>query len=438
MVLFVAACLVLLSLHLAANAVVHAQEPSPLAAPLHAEASLGDSPGESSSDSPSDSLSGAPSDAPSVFRNETAPDTAPALLIAHHVEFVAQTTERVQLKATNPKNSLYLTEDEDHFEALELRGANFSFITTRLHKQDTGRLLTVPLSHFALQQPAPALNNYDPNLALALAAADAKYFYECGADAKRDFRFVRPEECLIDNLAEKPEGYEPPPVVHDLDVVHEALTGILRSWSAFSEQHKIAWWISHGEMLGWFWNGRMMPWDADLDIQMSTYQLIQLAVHNQTLMEGRFLIDVNPSTLYRTPQAMNTIDARVVDTKTGYLMDITGLTHIPQTTESGWPTDETVVSCKSPHDYEYDDLMPLHETMLDGIRVWRPRAVMKILKEEYSENALVNQRYRVGVRKETFGWDEGRRLWVPVVEEVEEEGKGVEVDVPMMPGDESV
>ncbi|KAJ3296761.1 hypothetical protein HDU79_005763 [Rhizoclosmatium sp. JEL0117] len=323
---------------------------------------------------------------------------------------------------------------------LAFLAGNYSDITARLQTLDTGRSLSIPQKHFSLNQPPPAIYNYNPDSALAMAKQDSKYFYECGADAKRDLRFVPRSECTIDNTVEKPEDYVAPAVVHDLDVVHEALTSLLRAWATFSEQHGITWWISHGELLGWYWNGRLMPWDADLDLQMSTYQLIQLVAFNQTLIEGRFLIDVNPSILYRTPQEMNTIDARIVDTKTGYLADITGLTHIKITAtrndeaaeeeaeerRSRLPFRAFSVSCKSPHDYDYNDIMPLQETFLDGIKVWRPKNAMHILEQEYGQKALLSEKYYVSHRRETFGWDRTEKVWVPISgEDVEDQQESV-------------
>ncbi|KAJ3102416.1 hypothetical protein HK100_004368, partial [Physocladia obscura] len=308
---------------------------------------------------------------------------------------------------------------------------DFNDAAARFALLDTGNFLSVPESHFGLAQPPPPIYNYNQEYALVVAKGDVKYFYECGADAKRDFRFVARGECTVDNTADKPEGWVSPGANHNLDIVHEALTGILSAWARFCSTYRITWWISHGEMLGWFWNGKLLPWDADLDIQMPIFQLIQLIRYNQTLLEGRFLIDVNPSILVRSPQSQNTIDARVVDTKSGYLMDITGLTALHKSKAQLDADGESIllehsnssilVYCKSPHAYLYEDLFPLHETLLDGIKVWRPRAAIKILKEEYSINALVSEKYRVQQRSENFIWDKRLRLWIPQIDDFEDE-----------------
>ncbi|KAI8617949.1 LicD family-domain-containing protein [Chytriomyces sp. MP71] len=192
-----------------------------------------------------------------------------------------------------------------------------------------------------------------------------------------------------------------------MKLVHESLKDTLRAWSRFAERERIAWWISHGELLSHYWNGDLFPWDVDLDLQTSTFGLMQLVPFNQTVWEGRYLLDVSPNVYVRSRQPNNVIDARVIDTSTGHFLDITGLTDMVLESHD-------VVSCKSPHEYKYVDLMPLHETLLAGIPVLRPRAEIKLLKQEYSEKALYAERYRNLMSHETFQWNRKSLVWVSI------------------------
>ncbi|KAI8607868.1 hypothetical protein BC830DRAFT_1042885, partial [Chytriomyces sp. MP71] len=162
----------------------------------------------------------------------------------------------------------------------------------------------------------------------------------------------------------------------------ESLVGLLQSWSDFASTQNLPWWIAHGALIGWFWNARLLPWDADLDIQVPTRTLLRLLPHNNTLHapDARYLLDVNPHVVHRSPQTNNTIDARWIDTWTGYMIDITGLTQYASTGR---------MHCKTPHPYSIAQLMPLHETWVEGVRVWRPRDVVGILVEEYGEQSLI-------------------------------------------------
>ncbi|KAJ3345729.1 hypothetical protein HDU83_003752 [Entophlyctis luteolus] len=265
----------------------------------------------------------------------------------------------------------------------------------RFSSWDTGRFLIIPPSHFDTLQPIKGLHWFNASFFLNTAEVDDKYFEECGRDKKLDNRFADRRFCATI------KG-KMPVVHHDLRVVRESLLGILSAWSEFAAEKNIIWWISHGEMIGWYWNGKLLPWDSDLDIQMSTRQLIQLVAYNQSILQNRFLLDVNPNFAARTPQRINTIDARVVDMHSGYLMDITALTKVLKSDDR--------VFCKSPHPYNLNDLLPLVETKLDGITVWRPRAVMAIIREEY-KSALTQKLFNA-YGKGVYAWNKMRNEWV--------------------------
>ncbi|KAJ3089574.1 hypothetical protein HK100_007714 [Physocladia obscura] len=169
------------------------------------------------------------------------------------------------------------------------------------------------------------------------AHADTKYFEECGKDKKVDKWYLDPANCITTNRTM-------PVIAHNMTTIHESLPGIL---------------------------------------SISTRQLVNLVAYNQTLLDGRFLVDVNPTC--SVGHRVNTIDARMVDTRTGYLMDITGLTQTDPRDARGY--------CKSPHGYSYKQIFPLVETMLEGVKVRRLRAVMAIIVEEYQFKALASERH---------------------------------------------
>ncbi|KAJ3343678.1 hypothetical protein HDU83_005564 [Entophlyctis luteolus] len=68
--------------------------------------------------------------------------------------------------------------------------------------------------------------------------------------------------------------------------------------------------------------------------------------------------------------------------------------------------------CKTPHKYIFDDVVPLAETILEGIRVWRPRRSLKLLKEEYGETALYSAEYRELDKMEKWKFDSKLKQWV--------------------------
>ncbi|KAI9349592.1 LicD family-domain-containing protein [Obelidium mucronatum] len=212
----------------------------------------------------------------------------------------------------------------------------------------------------------------DFQLLSRVAKFDTKYFQESGVDMKLDSRFLEEQEESTNATSSSSTTYYKRR--YDYDMMHTSLVSLLRVWSNFCSERGFVWWIAHGPLLGWLWNQKLLPWDPDLDIQVSLTQLIQLIPFNQTMMNDRFLLDMTPNIYYRLPQSMNAIDARLIDTKTGFMLDITALA-VTNSAE-----EPTKISCKKPHSYSYDSIMPLYETELEGIRVYRPNHVLGILK----------------------------------------------------------
>ena len=68
-------------------------------------------------------------------------------------------------------------------------------------------------------------------------------------------------------------------------------------------------------LLGLTWNQRIPEYDDDLDMHMTFQDLKALHQWDQTVLEGQFLVDVNPHFVYRQIREndANIIDARVVD-----------------------------------------------------------------------------------------------------------------------------
>ncbi|MCJ1244321.1 hypothetical protein MMC30_001519, partial [Trapelia coarctata] len=158
-------------------------------------------------------------------------------------------------------------------------------------------------------------------------------------------------------------------------------------------------WIAHGTLLGWWWNGKMLPWDWDIDTQVSDSTLTYLATqmnhtfHNYTAswpslkdkdVTRTFLLDVNPHYVERVRgDGFNIIDARWIDVRNGLYIDITGLSETHPDILPG------ILSGKNLHRYKITDLYPMRETMYEGVVARVPYAYDPVLTEEYSDAALV-------------------------------------------------
>lgn len=221
---------------------------------------------------------------------------------------------------------------------------------------------------------------------------DGKYFHEPGGDNELGHYDIR-------YYTGKPVTYEQR---------GETLYHLIRSYLTVFRERNIETWIAHGTLLGWWWNGKIMPWDWDLDTQVSGSTLawlgenMNMTMHNFTMPDPdgtpvfrEYLLDVNPYSAERVRgNGQNVIDARWIDVRNGLFIDITGLSETNPSAQPG------VWSCKNYHRYRTRDLYPLRETMYEGVPALVPYSFDRILTEEYSARALTKTKH------------EGH-LWVP-------------------------
>ena len=148
----------------------------------------------------------------------------------------------------------------------------------------------------------------------------------------------------------------------------------------------------------------MLPWDWDIDTQVSGPSLMYLGKHFNgsiydyssadsdpdlnPVVERQYLLDVNPAIIERDRgNGNNVIDARWIDIRNGLYIDVTGLSETePQIAPGVW-------SCKNLHHYRTTDLYPMRESMYEGVVAKVPYAYDRILAEEYQEKALVVTEY---------------------------------------------
>jgi len=237
------------------------------------------------------------------------------------------------------------------------------------------------------------------------AGAMNKYFHEPGGD---------------DILGHYDSRYFGGVVTYDerTDTLHH----MIRAYLTFFRERGLETWIAHGTLLGWWWNGKMLPWDWDIDTQVSGETLNYMAKHlNRTVhtytsedssVKRDYLLDVNPWSRERVRgDGMNIIDARWIDTRNGLYIDITGLS---ETEPDSYPG---IWSCKNFHHYRTKDLYPMRDSVYEGVPAKIPYAYDKILMEEYHEKALVLTEY------EGHFWDQEQKTWAKKPEPAKDSAK---------------
>lgn len=214
---------------------------------------------------------------------------------------------------------------------------------------------------------------------------DNKYFHEAGGDAelshydKRYFKEKVP--------------YEEHRLILEL---------LIKSYLEVFDRINAETWIAHGTLLGWWWNGKIMPWDYDLDVQVSTATLRYLS-ENWNLTEHewsytgddgvthnkRYLLDINPHYVdIDRGDGQNIIDARWIDMDNGAYVDITGLAERDAANNPG------VWSCKNYHKYKTTELYPMRVTEYEGVRALVPYSFERILIAEYGAKSLVTTEWQ--------------------------------------------
>lgn len=226
------------------------------------------------------------------------------------------------------------------------------------------------------------------------------------------------------------------PAVH----IQSALSHTVSNWLQLTEHYKLKTWIAHGSLFSWYFDGKNFPWDLDMDVQMPVRDLHKLCLRfNQSLvMEdpsnglGLYFLDCGSSMTHRSKEnGKNNIDARFIDTKTGFYIDITGVSFSGSKTPEqylsriNWDSGKffdlveekkfysdlrstntkkagylsllekpqfknlqcnlklKIVNCRNNHFARLDQILPLRKTLYEGQMAYIPNKYEELLNQEY-------------------------------------------------------
>lgn len=180
------------------------------------------------------------------------------------------------------------------------------------------------------------------------------------------------------------------------------LSALTRAYLSTMNEIGAETWLMHGSLLGWYWNRKIMPWDTDIDVQITERSMQHLADHyNMTFyhfsLPGSsssrdYLLEINPNWADpSTTDVNNKIDGRWLDIASGLYVDITTLRRDEQAVARG---AEGALMCKDGHRYKHKDIFPLRETTFEGMPAKVPFAYANVLGEEYGVSSLSKNIYK--------------------------------------------
>ncbi|KAI9351079.1 LicD family-domain-containing protein [Zopfochytrium polystomum] len=265
------------------------------------------------------------------------------------------------------------------------------------------------------KDPIPPGRGYRPGQA-------KKFFHEGYREGHRDSRFGpakykknrRPHPRYNPNApAPPPPPNQPAPAAGPPPPsVSESLADLIGAWSRFTASAGITSWLAHGTLLGWYWAGVPLPWDDDIDLQMTLRDLDTLAAsYDRTSFENRYLIEVNPHRTNRWRDLFNIIDARFIDTVSGRFLDITALASSADPNVAAELKDGErglKLWCKSQHIYDFVELFPLRRSTFEGADVWVPFDVKAVLVSEYGNKSISLTEFH------GHKYDASKKRWEPV------------------------
>lgn len=233
----------------------------------------------------------------------------------------------------------------------------------------------------------------------------------------------------------------------DFNVKSEILHRLMRAWLHFTTKiAHIDTWVSHGSLIGWYWNGLHLPYDSDIDMQISVGSLLKLiqGYNNTVVLDytdadsgvyNSFYLDIGPYFGARgRGNRKNLIDARFIDINTGILIDITAVSSMlvteaeklkakeeelspfeKQELLKALAEGEQVIYDKNYHFYRLGQINPLLPTKLENEVAYIPNNFEVLLKSEYPD---MDKSYVKG-----FKYRKNLRLWVGT-----DESTGCKVD----------
>ena len=181
--------------------------------------------------------------------------------------------------------------------------------------------------------------------------------------------------------------------------IQRTLLYLLRKFMGHCSKTGIKPILMHGGLIGYYFNNRMLPWDADLDLIVCDEES-KKNLKNESFAD--FVIEVNPSRwVYSPDDRLNKIAARVISKVNGVFIDITFFRE---------SADRSALLCKDGHVYKTEDIYVCTRQkvpakgLFHNVPVYVPNNIIGCLVKEYGRSVLkpYYKNYVFDVEKRTW------------------------------------
>jgi hypothetical protein len=188
---------------------------------------------------------------------------------------------------------------------------------------------------------------------------------------------VRYEKVPYFNLSSSSKIPKKPMSIQEkLDTFRE----MFRAWSSWADDHQVPYWLSENTLVGWWWGRKHLPWEDHFEIQASVKIIPFLTNFNQSLIQNRYLLDVNRFVTFRMGDVLNEIDAKFIDTETGLSIDIRTVSQI------SWQPDWVID--KRFHRTRVKKLACFRRAEFEGILTWIPVNTESLITAQYGDHII--------------------------------------------------
>ena len=190
----------------------------------------------------------------------------------------------------------------------------------------------------------------------------AKFFNECRLNKHADHRFCHPRRALTD--------------------VHATLRSIYGEFMRVCGSAGVRPVLQAGGLIGWHFNGRMLPWDDDLDVFIFEEDVPKI-LKIDGYRSPSCIIEINPNHTVRREREDpdNVIDARVISPVSGDFIDVGFLFPCPR--------DAQYLASKPERDrFLARTMYPPKRAKFEGIDVFVPARPSDYLVARYGRGVL--------------------------------------------------